>query len=374
MDSEKGFTRVGVIMAGGAGERFWPLSRHEHPKQLLRLTSDTESMLAEAVSRLAPLIPPERIYIATAEHLIDAVREAQVGVPEENILGEPCKRNTAGCLVFATAHVLARHDGDGSKLSMAVVTADHLIGDAERFRQTVAVSLDAAEIHGVLTTQGIVPSRPETGYGYIQALETEGPVLESKGIPVYTVAAFHEKPNKEMAENFIDSGHYYWNSGMFFWQVETFLSELRKVRPKMAQAAHDMAAAILANDKGTVRTIFESFEDISIDYALMEHSEHVAVARADYPWDDVGVWSALDRTRPRDEHGNVMEGEPVVVDCQDCIIYNDVGPERMAVSVVGVEGLVVVVSEDGVLVIPKDRAQDVRHAVSELKARGAKQV
>ena len=374
MSTAQGFLRVAVIMAGGSGERFWPLSRRNHPKQLLRLTSPTQSMLAEAVARIAPQIPPERIYIATGEHLVEAVRQASIGVPDDNVIAEPCMRNTAGCLAYAAAHILAHHGVDPAALSMAVVTADHLIGDSERFRQTLEVALDTAETRDVLATHGVVPTRPETGYGYIQAKDIEHPIREAAGIPVYEVAAFHEKPSHEKAEDFIATGSYFWNSGMFFWRVDTFLRELEQARPEMAQAIRDMTEAIRANDKGTVTTIFEGLENISIDYALMEHAKHVVVVRADYQWDDAGAWTSLDRTRGHDANGNVAQGGPVLVDTHNSIVYNDAGPDEMAVSVVGMDAVVVVVSKDGVLVIPKDRSQDVRHAVNELKARGAKQV
>jgi mannose-1-phosphate guanylyltransferase len=188
------------------------------------------------------------------------------------------------------------------------------------------------------------------------------------------VAAFHEKPNQEKAEEFIATGSYYWNSGMFFWRLDSFLKELDSANPELANATREMATAMHANDKGTVRNIFEKLDNISIDYALMEHAKHVMVTRADYPWDDVGAWTSLERSRRPDDHGNVVEGEPILVDCKDCIVYNDAGADQMSVGVVGVDDLIVVVSKDGVLVIPKDRAQDVRHAVTELKARGSRHI
>lgn len=374
MSTDGTVTRVAVIMAGGSGERFWPVSRRDRPKQLLRLASGTKSMLEEAVERIAPLIPKERIFIVTGERLLEAMREGRSGVPEENLIGEPFKRNTAGCLALAAAHLLAKFGGDGSNLSMAVTTADHRIGDEERFRATVRAALEAAERDGVLATHGIVPTRPDTGYGYIQVAEGASPVYQFDGIAVYPVAAFHEKPNREMAEDFIASGRYYWNSGMFFWRVDVFLTELERARPELARAVREMAEAIRHGDKGRVLRIFEGVEDISIDYALMEHAKRVVVARADYPWDDVGAWPSLERARPRDAQGNVTHGDPVLVDCKDCIVYNDAGAEAMAVCVVGAEDLVVVVTSDSVLVVPKDRAQDVRHAVRELRARGARQI
>jgi mannose-1-phosphate guanylyltransferase len=257
---------------------------------------------------------------------------------------------------------------------MAVVTADHLIGDPARFRATVAAALDMAETRDVLVTQGIVPNRPETGYGYIQAKDIARPVSEHEGIAAYEVAAFHEKPTPDAAAAFVSSGRYFWNSGMFFWRVSAFLAELDHARPELARATRAMADALSANDTKKAAAIFESLEDISIDYALMEKARRVVVVRADYPWDDVGAWTSLDRTREHDAQGNVAEGWPVLIDTRNSIVYNAAGPAAVAVSVIGMDNVVVVVSPDGVLVVPKDRAQDVRHAVAELKKRGANQV
>jgi mannose-1-phosphate guanylyltransferase len=359
-------------MAGGSGERFWPLSRAHWPKQLLHLTSADQSMLAEAVSRLAPLIPPEHIYIVTGMHLVKPIREAGVGVPPENVIAEPCKRNTAGALSYAAAVLLANYGGDGSNLSMAVTTADHQIDDPDLFCRTVDAALTVAEQDDVLAIMGIAPSRPETGYGYIQV--TDGAPSDLNGIAAYPVKAFHEKPSREQAEEFIAAGRYFWNSGMFFWRISVFLDELLHASPKHAAAVAAMAEAQRQGDAAALRAEFERLEDISIDYALMERARRVQMVRADYPWDDVGAWTALDRTYPKDELGNVAVGDPVLIDCEDCIVYNDPGAAGMAVSVIGVQDLVVVTTKDAVLVIPKSRAQDVRHAVKELRDRGAGQL
>ena len=374
MEPDPSITRVAIIMAGGSGERFWPLSRHDRPKQLLHLTSDDKNMLQEAVERLEPLMGRENIYIVTGEHLVAAIQEGNVGVDDDNIIAEPCKRDTAGCLIFAAAHALAHHGGDGSKISMAVVTADHQIGDPQLFRATVEASLHIAEADGVLVTHGIVPTRPDTGYGYIQVAADEDAAKEVDGIKLSPVEAFHEKPNEVKAEDFIATGHYLWNSGMFFWRVDTFVEELRLARPEMADAVEKMCESIGHRDKGTTHEIFEKLEAISIDYALMEHTRNVVVARAEYPWDDVGSWLSLDRTRERDEHGNVIIGGSVVLESENSIVYNDVGEDEMSVSVIGVRDMVVVVSKDGVLVVPKDRAKHVRDAVRELRGRGSRHV
>lgn len=365
--------RVAVILAGGSGERFWPLSRKDRPKQLLTLTSETHSMLEEAVLRIAPLISAEHVYIITGEHLVNPIRNAGTGVPAGNVLAEPCKRNTSGALAYAAAALLAKYGGEGEAISMAVTTADHHIGEPALFCKTVDAALNAAERNEVLATLGVVPTRPETGYGYIQ-VATGAANAPTEDISVWPVTAFHEKPSRERAEQFIAQGNFFWNSGMFFWRLSTFLAELDAARPVLAQAVRAMRDAMVAGDPTGVRKTFEALDDISIDYALMEKARHVVMARADFPWDDVGAWPALDRSHAKDDRGNVLLGSPVVVESNNCIVYNEPGPGEMAVSVVGADNLVVVVTRDAVLVVPKDRAQDVRLAVQELRKRNAAQL
>jgi mannose-1-phosphate guanylyltransferase len=392
------FIRIAVIMAGGSGERFWPLSRQARPKQLLRLTSPDRTMLEESIGRIAPLVPPGRIYVATSRALVAPIRQAGVAVPEENVIGEPCKRNTAGALVYAAAQVLARHgEENAARISMAVLTADHQIDGVDGFRATAEAALAAAEQEGALVTIGIPPSRPETGYGYIETPEgaDAGSVTDSASQssiqvrrpsepsrpqsaiefpPVFPVARFREKPDLAAAREGIATGRFYWNSGMFFWRLDRFLAELERSAPAHAAAARAMAAAIRAGGEAEVNRIFESLEDISIDYALMEKARNVKVVRAAFGWDDVGAWDALDRAWAHDAAGNVTAGDPVLIDTRDSIVYNEPGAAKMAVAVIGVEGLAVVVSPDGVLVVPKERAQDVKKAVAELKKRGAGQL
>lgn len=367
--------RVAVIMAGGSGERFWPLSRKLRPKQLLRLTHDTETMLSEAVTRLAAMIPPKDIYVATGEHLTQAIARVGVGVPDDNLIAEPCKRNTAGCILLAAARLLAKYEVEPERLTMAITTADHQIGEPDRFRETVTTAMEAAERHDALATIGIEPTRPETGYGYIRIL----PDAQSLGgmdsaMAVFPVDAFVEKPDRTRAEEFVRSGRHFWNSGMFAWKMSTFQRELREVRPDLSDALGAMTAAVRQSDDAALRTVFEGLESISIDYALMERASKVVVVPADFPWDDVGAWTALERTRRPDGSGNVTHGDPVLVDCQDCIVYNDAGPGSMAVGVVGLRDVVVVVADDAVLVMPKDRAQEVREVVKELQKRKSQQV
>lgn len=361
---------AGIILAGGSGERFWPLSRRQRPKQLLRLTDATRTMLEEAVDRLAPIIPGSHIFVVTSRHLQAPIQEGGIGLDAGNILAEPAKRNTSGALCFAAASLMARF-GDPERIVMAVTTADHDIPDTVAFGQTVRAALAAAARHDALVTLGIRPTRPETGYGYIQAREAAG---ASGANAVFPVSAFHEKPNRDKAEDFIATGEYFWNSGMFFWRVGSFLREMEHARPDFAQATRDMAIAIAAGNGAELERIFDGLEDISIDYALLEHAQQRLMVRADFPWDDVGEWSALDRSHPHDERGNVAIGEPILQDADDCIVYNEAGPERMAVAAVGVRDIVVVVTEDAVLVTTKAEAQAVRKVAQALREQGRPQV
>ncbi len=363
------YQRIGVIMAGGSGERFWPLSRQARPKQLLPLTAPDKSMLGEAVERVARLMPPEHIYVITGRALVAPIRAAGVGVPDANVVAEPCKRNTSGALAYIVAHLLATiPDADPARLSLAVTTADHRIGDVDAFCAALRAALDTAESRDALVVCGIPPRYPETGFGYIQAAPGDAADM------VRPVRAFHEKPDLKKAQAFVASGDYFWNSGMFFWKLDVFLRELDAVRPPLSEAVRNMATALSTGAVARAESIFAELEDISIDYALMERARNVWMVRGDFPWDDVGAWPALDTVLPKDARGNVARGNPVLLDCDDCVVFNDAGDAEMAVGAVGLRGMVVVATRDAVLVIPKERAQEVRRIVAELKARGAAQL
>lgn len=367
-------TKVAVVMAGGSGERFWPLSRKTRPKQLLHLTSPDETMLEDAVNRLLPVIPRENIHIASNRMLMDAIREAMPAHPPGNVLGEPLKRNTTGCLAYAAAHLLAKF-GDGDA-AVAVTTADHLVGDPEKFETALRAALDFAAANDALVTMGIKPSRPETGYGYIEVPEDRQPAGEHHGLPVYKVIQFLEKPGRERAAEYIRTRRFYWNSGMFFWRLSVFLDSMRAAMPEVARTIRRMADILRDSpgDEAAIEAEFGKLPNLSIDYALMEKADNVYVVPGRFPWDDVGSWDAFARLRQSDGRGNTVHGGPVLIDCANTTVYNHPGEDKMAVCVVGMEDVNVVVCEDGVLVCHKDRAQDVRRAVDELKKRGAKQL
>lgn len=365
--------KVIVIMAGGAGERFWPLSRHDQPKQLLKLTGSGQSLLEEAVERSMAIVPPANIYIATGKNLQKAIQDADLGIPNDNIIAEPSKRNTSGCLIFAAATILARYNLSPEELTMGVLTADHRIPDTTPFVNTVEAAFAAAEKHNALVTIGIQPVRPETGYGYIEIAE-DIQIRDDEQNPCYKVASFREKPNAQDAEKYIASSRFLWNSGMFFWRLSTFQNEFGRANPVMAQTLEDLTDALMDQNPERAAQIFKALPNISIDYALMEKAAHVMVIPGKFVWDDLGSWDVLDRTIPRDNSGNVQVGEPILIDCQNCIVYNASGQKQIAVGAVGLKDMIVVVSNDSLLIIPKNRAQEVRKVVVALRDKDAEQI
>ena len=356
-------------MAGGSGERFWPLSRKSRPKQLLQLTEGGKTMLEEAVERAAAVCGADNVWIAAAPHLRTPIADALTGFPCDSVLAEPHKRNTAGCLVWVAANLLARDPQARGEWSMAVLTADHRIAPLDGFARTARAALETVEREGGLATIGIPPRRPETGFGYIEV----GPATATlEGIAVHAVERFREKPSIEDARAYVDSGRFLWNSGMFFWTLDAFLGELENADPALSAPIPEIARALARGDEAEAARIFETLPSISIDYALMERARRVFVARADFEWDDLGSWDALDRSFPRDTCGNVAVGDSVLVDARGCIVYGAV-PE-VTTAVVGLEDVVVVVTPDAVLVCPKSRSQEVRKVVEELAARGTPKV
>ncbi len=344
------------ILAGGRGTRFWPLSTSERPKQLLDFTGEG-SLLALTVSRLTPLIPPERQWILTSQDLVGAVREAVPQVPAAQVLAEPAGRNTAPAIGLAAAILRARGDDP----AFAVLPSDHLIEPGEEFRACLGRALECAERDASLLTFGIVPTRPETGYGYIEAGQ---PLPEQDGLR--RVRSFREKPPLETAREYLESGHHYWNSGMFCWKASTVLDGLAAHAPQV----HSVVTAIAAS--GPVGTdafaaAFESrfpeAESISIDYALMEKSDQVLVVEASFSWNDVGHWLAMRDLWPVDSDNNASRGEVLALDSSDNIVY---GPDRLT-ALIGIRDHVVVSTDQVTLVCPADRAQDVKIALEQLE-------
>lgn len=360
--------RIGVIMAGGIGERFWPVSRPDRPKQLLPLGPGHRTLLEDTVHRLDGVIADELMLIVTGRPLRQPIIDSPVSLPQAQVIAEPARRNTMGAVAWASAWAMGRLGCD-EECVLAFIPADQFVGDLESFRTAIELALCAAERHDALVTVGLRPTRPETGYGYIEVdedrpLPLDGPGAEDR---LWAVTRFREKPNAETAEDFFRSGQFWWNGGMFFWRLSTFFAELERADEKLAELIRGMAGALAGGDEAGAEELFGELPAISVDYALLEHARNVAVVRGDFPWDDLGSWDAWWRVGDRDERGNATHGGPLLIDCADCAVY---GQLEVPVAVVGMDGVVVVAGEDGVLVTPVERAQQVRDVVRELRERG----
>ncbi|TCB99905.1 mannose-1-phosphate guanylyltransferase [Micromonospora zingiberis] len=354
-----------VIPAGGSGTRLWPLSRAGHPKFLHPFTGTSASLLQATVQRSGPLTAPERIMVVTgAAHAAAVARQLTV-LPEENILVEPSPRDSCAAIALAAA-VIAIRDPDAVMGSFA---ADHLIGEPQRWVDTVREAIRGAE-QGLLMTVGITPTRPETGYGYLQ---TGDPVGDG---PMRPVIEFKEKPNAEVAEAYVRSGRYLWNAGMFVWRVSAFLAELARQQPALHTGVTAIAAAWGSDEQDDVLgAVWPTLPKISVDYAVMEGAAsagRVATVPGDFRWNDVGDFHTLGEVLPADADGNVVLGmddkaEVLLRDSSGMVVVPQSG--RLVASV-GVRDLIVVDTADALLVCPRDRAQDVKAIVDELKERG----
>lgn len=348
-----------VIMAGGGGTRFWPLSRQKRPKHLLRITG-SDIMLNETIKRLDPMIDREHVYVVTNEQQQALMKELIVGgVPFRNILVEPAGRNTAPCILYA-ASVLKREHGDGI---MCVFPSDHHIGRPEEYRRVIAQAAQTAAQRPCIVTIGIKPSYAATGYGYIR----RGELVEDG---VWEAAQFVEKPDAQKAQEYIDSGNFSWNSGVFVFRISTILEAFRTYLPQMAQQMEVLMDRMQTQDSEQVlRELYPQFENISIDYGIMEKAEHVLVMEGDYGWSDVGSFDALDTVYTPDAEGNVTLGDTLLLDSHGCIVRS----QDKLITLIGVEDLVVVEADDALLVCRKDAAQDAKKAVELLKEQGREQ-
>ncbi|MFW6089760.1 MAG: mannose-1-phosphate guanylyltransferase [Gemmatimonadota bacterium] len=334
-----------MILAGGVGSRFWPVSTPARPKQLLPLAGE-RAMIVETVRRIAPIVPSDRLRILTGRHLAEPILEMLPDLDTENLMLEPRARGTAPVLVWA-AHEIVAHDPDAVMVSLH---ADHVIAPDDAFRERIVeLARLAAERHALFTI-GVSPTRPETGYGYIRVGD---PIDEEAGI--HEVGDFVEKPDPDTAREYLRRGGYLWNSGLFIWPARTLLDEIRRHTPELANLLPLL-------DAGDVEAFFRRAPDLSIDEGMLERSDRVAVGRATFRWDDVGQWDAVGRTHPTDEAGNVAVGDVHLVDAERCIAWADEG----AVIVFGGRDLVVVRTGDITLVAPRDRAAELKHLLGRL--------
>ena len=346
----KKYRKLAIIMAGGRGTRFWPRSRGNRPKQFLTLVGQ-ESLLLQTVHRLDGAFQPEDIFVLTTEELAEETRRMLPELPARNVLVEPEGRNTAPCLALALV-TMEQRVPDGV---MVVLSADAWIGDRGRFLKDVDTAVNHAAGKRDLVIFGIRPTYPETGYGYIET-EGQGPVLG--------VRSFREKPSYEKAVEYLESGDHYWNAGMFVWTLQDFRAELDRHCPEIlapldAWVAEGAKASALPQAYGRL-------PKLSIDYALMEKSERVAVVPARFRWSDVGSWPALAEFHEADAAGNVVLGDAILLESSNCAIF---GGKRL-IAGTGLENLIVVDEPDALLLCRRDRAQDVKKIVEKLKALG----
>jgi mannose-1-phosphate guanylyltransferase len=350
---------VTVILAGGSGTRFWPLSRCSNPKQFLKLAPDGSSLIQATANRLAPLAKSSELLVVTAQNQTPLVKEH---LASAQILSEPMPKNTAACIAYAAAKVLTEV-GD---VPMICLPADHLISGDEELLRTFKRALELTKSNDLLATIGIPPLYPETGYGYIR----KGEVYEDKE-HIYKVHSFVEKPNLHLAKEYLSSADYFWNSGMFIWRAGVIWKAFKELMPNLAPHL-DQMLELAKQDFPTQETteLFKKFESISIDYGVMEKAHNVVMlAGVGFRWSDVGSWSSwkdsYEESRPSDDK-NLVFGEASLINCKDTLIYGD----KKFIAGVGLESMIVVDTPDAILVCRRDQAQEVRKIVELLKEKG----
>jgi mannose-1-phosphate guanylyltransferase len=356
-------TTHAVILAGGRGTRFWPRSRTRTPKQLLNIVGK-ETMLQQTVARLRPLIPPERIWTVTNSEQAQEVRKQVPAPARRRVLKEPVGRNTAAAIALAAIHV--RHSARGDAL-LAVLPADHYIANPERYRVIVRAALEMAREPGRMIVLGIPPTRPDTGFGYIERM---GNALDSKGFPVFAVRRFTEKPALALAKEYAGSGDYHWNAGMFFWRVSTFLDNLKNYLPKTYAALESLSKNISKrNYEKHLYDVYPLLENISVDYAILEPGTReqgkprVFVIPAEVGWSDIGSWTAVYELLSKKPGENIFAGAGHAIDAAGNFLWS---PTKY-VAAIGVSDLVVVETPDALLICPRERAQDVGKIVKKLE-------
>lgn len=346
----------GVIMAGGGGTRFWPLSRAEEPKQLLNL-SGKDLMVNETIDRIATFTEQQDIFIVTNETQVPKMRTATEGkIAPNHILAEPSARNTSACIGYAALEIVKKY-GDGI---MCIFPSDHFIKNEPEFTRVLKEAIQIAEEQDKLITLGITPTFPSTGYGYIKFDAADEGYAKK-------VVEFKEKPDEETAKSYVDSGEYAWNSGMFIWRASTILRAFDELLPDVAACLHEIGEAMETEAEAeTIARVYPTIPSISIDYGIMEKSTDVLVISAEFGWNDVGSWDNLGVLYDEDKNGNVVAADHIGIDTTNSIIY---GKKRL-ITTIGVDNLIVVETDDAILVCDKNRAQDVKKIVDELKERG----
>lgn len=348
-----------TVLAGGSGTRFWPKSRVDIPKQFLVLQG-TRSLLQNTISRIEPLVPSNHIQVVTASHQHQQTLQQLPALLPENILSEPVGRNTAAAIGLAAIHLVEHHPD----ALMVVLPADHVIPDSVAFCDSVRQAAQVAQHHDILMTLGIHPTYPATGYGYIESGDT---LLTPDAPSTYRVAQFSEKPPADVAARYITSGRHYWNCGIFVWRAATILEEIATHLPDLWQGLQAYTVALQAGkSEDALSHCYTQLPNISIDYGVLERSSRVGVLPVAFTWSDVGSWRSLADLHPVDKNGNVVVGNHLSLDSTGLIVYS---PDQL-VATVGLSDLIIVQTDDAILICPKDRDQEVRDIVQTLQQRG----
>lgn len=346
-----------LILAGGSGTRFWPLSRNSRPKQLLNLFDD-ETLIEKAVNRLDGLIPPNQILILTNEAQLDAVRKLFPDLPPENIVAEPARRDTAPAIALAAGWIAARDP----EATMIALPADQLVVREEEFREVLRAAVWAAETESAIVTLGIKPDWPCPSFGYIERGASIGNAGAGSGAEIFEVSRFREKPSADTAKEYLRAGGFSWNAGIFVWTIPTLMRELSRHCPQLAGFIADLRDA--GDFCATVAGKFPGLEKISIDFALMENAERILNIEAEIGWDDVGGWPSVAKYLDHDENGNAYRGPLLSVDSRNNIVFSTAGLPKL--TLLGVEGLIVVQTEDAILVASRDEADQIKKLVDRL--------
>lgn len=352
-----------VVMAGGRGERFWPRSRLHYPKQLLNLAGEA-SLLQQTVARIQPLTVNERIMVVTNRDYTDIVREQLPFLPDRNILAEPESRNTAPCIALATAYIRRFFPEEDPLL--AILPSDLLIADSPEFQRVLRAGLAFSEktADGSGIIYGARPTRPETGFGYIQPGDR---VATESGAPLYRVLSFHEKPDHEDAVKYLTNGGYLWNGGIFIWRLSRLLTEFQTRLPGLARRFESFSDWIgTPAEAERLGQLYSRINPVSFDQGILEQAQKLLVIPAGYAWEDLGAWSALGRIGQPDAEANVIEGEHIAIDTRGCIVYS---PQKF-IAMLGVQDLIVVESEEILLVCNKEKAQDIKLITEKLREMG----
>lgn len=356
--------RYGVIMAGGGGTRFWPLSRKERPKQLLNL-SGRDFMINETLDRLSASVEKENMFIVTNVSQAELMEKETGGrLQKDHILAESAARNTSACIGYAAMEIVRKY-GDGI---MCILPSDHFVRDEKEFSGIINAAMMAAEQTDALVTIGIQPSFAATGYGYIRSKkDSQTPIGDKNGKNYSIVEEFVEKPDEETAKAYLEDGNYLWNSGMFVWKASTILSYMERLLPDVYQCLVKIGDAMgTEKEQETIESVYPTIPKISIDYGIMERADNVLVIPGDFGWNDIGSLDMLHLMKEADAEGNTRYGETVCVDSRDCIIY---GTDKL-VATIGLTDMIVVQTKDAVLVCPKERAQEVKTVVDQLADQG----